>query len=135
MERKTNLRVLYVEDDQDSCDLVETMLRFADINVTHTGSIDNAWKRAISEPFDLFLLDGSVQDGNTLALCSKLNKFAPQTPILFYSGLAGQDDINDGMTAGAHGYLVKPYFGNLAETVTTTVSNRSANRRELALPQ
>lgn len=133
MKRTTNLRVLYVEDDQDSCDLVETMLRFANIDVAHTGSIDNAWKRAISESFDLFLLDGKVEDVRTLALCGKLHKFAPQTPILFYSGLAGQDDIEDGLTAGAQGYLVKPYFGNLAETVMNTVSNRSASRQKLAL--
>jgi CheY-like chemotaxis protein len=46
---------------------------------------------------------------------------SPETPILFYSGLAGQDDIQEGLTAGAQGYLVKPYFGNLAETVTQTV--------------
>ena len=121
MKRTTNLRVLYVEDDQDSCDLVETMLRFADIDVTHTDSIDNAWKRAISESFDLYLLDGKVQDGKTLGLCGKLHEMSPETPILFYSGLAGQDDIQDGLTAGAQDYLVKPYFGNLAETVTQTV--------------
>ena len=105
--------------------MVETMLRFANIDVAHTGSIDNAWRRAISESFDLYLLDGKVEDVRTLALCGKLHKFAPQTPILFYSGLAGQDDIQDGMTAGAHGYLVKPYFGNLAETVTKTVYGKA----------
>ena len=127
MKRTTNLRVLYVEDDQDSCDLVETMLRFADIDVTHTGSIDNAWKRAISESFDLYLLDGKVQDGKTLGLCGKLHEVSPETPILFYSGLAGQDDIQEGLTAGAQDYLVKPYFGNLAATVTNLVMSRSPN--------
>ena len=127
MKRTTNLRVLYVEDDQDSCDLVETMLRFADIDVTHTDSIDNAWKRAISESFDLYLLDGKVQDGKTLGLCGKLHEMSPETPILFYSGLAGQDDIQEGLTAGAQGYLVKPYFGNLAATVTNLVMSRSPN--------
>lgn len=127
MKRTTNLRVLYVEDDQDSCDLVETMLRFADIDVTHTDSIDNAWKRAISESFDLYLLDGKVQDGKTLGLCGKLHEMSPETPILFYSGLAGQDDIQDGLTAGAQDYLVKPYFGNLAATVTNLVMSRSPN--------
>jgi DNA-binding response OmpR family regulator len=134
MKRK-NLRVLYVEDDADSCELVETILSFANIDVAHSGSINNAWERAISESFDLYLLDGKVQDGSTLGLCGKLNEFAPETPILFYSGLGGRDDIQDGLSAGAAGYLVKPYFGNLAETVMTTVTDRSASRRELALAQ
>jgi DNA-binding response OmpR family regulator len=103
------------------------MLRFADIDVTHTDSIDNAWKRAISESFDLYLLDGKVQDGKTLGLCGKLHEMSPETPILFYSGLAGQDDIQEGLTAGAQDYLVKPYFGNLAATVTNLVMSRSPN--------
>lgn len=126
MKRK-NLRVLYVEDDQDSCELVETILSFANIDVAHTGSIDSAWKRAISEIFDLYLLDGRVQDGPTLGLCGKLHEFSPGIPILFYSGLGAKNDIQDGLDAGAAGYLIKPYFGNLAETVTNTVNSGSAN--------
>ena len=134
MKRK-NLRVLYVEDDADSCELVETILSFANIDVAHTGSIDGAWQRAISESFDLYLLDGKVEDVRTLALCGKLHQFSPQTPILFYSGFAGQGDIQDGLNAGAHGHLVKPYFGNLAETVTTTVSDRFSSGQEPTLEQ
>ena len=121
MKRKTNLRVLYVEDDQDSQDMVEIILRFADIGVSAAGSIDSAWQRAMSESFDLYLLDGKVKDGTTLGLCGKLREHSPDTPILFYSGLAGQDDIQNGLKAGANGYLVKPYFGDLAEAVTKTV--------------
>jgi len=126
MKRETNLRVLYVEDDADSCELVETILSFANIDVAHSGSIDNAWERAISESFDLYLLDGKVEDVRTLGLCGRLHQFSPRTPILFYTGLAGRNDISDGLCAGAAGYLVKPYFGNLAETVTNTVNSGSA---------
>lgn len=121
MESKTNLRVLYVEDDTDSCDMVKMILGVAHIDVADSGSIDHAWKRAMNEPFDLYLLDGKVEDGTTLGLCGKLHERSPDTPILFYSGLAGQDDIRDALSAGANGYLVKPYFGDLAETVTKTI--------------
>ena len=121
MKTKTNLRVLYVEDDQDSQDLVEITLRFADIGVSAAGSIDSAWERAMSESFDLYLLDGKVQDGTTLGLCGKLRAHSPDTPILFYSGLAGQDDIQNGLEAGANSYLVKPFFGDLAETVNNAI--------------
>jgi DNA-binding response OmpR family regulator len=121
MKRETNIRVLYVEDDEDSCELVETILGFADIDVTHSGSIENAWDRAMIESFDLYLLDGKVEDGTTLGLCSRLHEHSPGTPILFYTGLAGSDAVQEGLDAGANGYIVKPYFGNLAETVTNTI--------------
>ena len=121
MKRKTNLRVLYVEDDQDSIDMVQITLRFADIDVAQATSVDSAWNRATTESFDLFMLDGKVKDGATLGLCGKLHELAPETPIIFYSGLAHQIDIQNGLAAGAKKYLVKPYFGDLAETVTKTV--------------
>jgi two-component system alkaline phosphatase synthesis response regulator PhoP len=121
MKRKTNLRVLYVEDDQDTLDMVEATLGFANIEISPATTIDSAWKRAMSESFDLFLLDGRVQDGATLGLCGKLHEFAPQTPIVFYSGLAHRIDIQNGLAAGAKEYLVKPYFGDLAGTVTRAV--------------
>ncbi|MEQ1762472.1 MAG: response regulator [Pyrinomonadaceae bacterium] len=132
--KRNNLRVLYVEDDQDSCELVETILGFANIEVAHSASIDHAWKRAINESFDLFLLDGKVQDGRTLGLCGKLHKMSPGTPILFYSGLAGPDDIQNGLSAGATEYLVKPYFGNLAETLMNAVDNGFPEHREPSPP-
>lgn len=121
MERKTNLRVLYVEDDQDTLDMVEATLGFANIEVSPATSINSAWSRATTESFDLILLDGKVKDGATLGLCWKLHEFAPETPILFYSGLAHQIDIQNGLAAGAKDYLVKPYFGDLAGTVTRAV--------------
>ena len=121
MKRKTNLRVLYVDDDQDTLDMVKAMLGFADIDVSPATSIDSAWSRATTESFDLFLLDGTVQDRATLGLCGKLHEFAPQTPIVFYSGLAHRIDIENGLAAGARQYLVKPYFGDLAGTVTRAV--------------
>ena len=121
MKRKTNLRILYVEDDQDSLDMVEITLRFANIDVCSATSTDTAWNRAMSESFDLYLLDGKVKDGTTLGLCGKLHEQSPATPILFYSGLATKADIQNGFSAGASGYLVKPYLGDLAETVTTTI--------------
>lgn len=123
MERKTNLRVLFVEDDLDSCEMVEAILGTANIHVTHSYSVEDAWKQASIDAFDLYLLDGTVRDGTTLGLCSELHKVSPRTPILFYSGLASQSDIQAGMNAGAHAYLVKPYFGDLAEAVSDALAS------------
>ncbi|MDI1243486.1 MAG: response regulator [bacterium] len=129
MKRETNLRVLYVEDDEDSCELVETILGFANIDVATVQSVENALKRATSESFNLYLLDGKVQDVLTLGLCVKLHELSPDTPIVFYSGYGGKNDISSGLGAGAREYLVKPYFGDLADTIIRIVDNVSPNAR------
>ncbi len=121
MNQKTNIRVLYVEDNEDSSELVSFMFGLSDIEVIVTKTADEAWLLAHDLPFDLFLLDGKLLDGDTFKLCSDLHRYAPATPILFYTALAYQTDIKHGMDAGANGYLVKPYFGDLSETVLQTI--------------
>jgi DNA-binding response OmpR family regulator len=121
MKRKTKLQVLYVEDDEDSRELVSFIFGLADIEVILAKTADEAWKSAHAHKFDIFLLDGMLAAGSSLSLCGDLHKFAPKTPILFYSALAYPVDVQNGMDAGANGYLVKPYFGDLSEMVLNTV--------------
>ena len=130
------MRVLYLEDDEDTSDLVRFMFALSDIDVVIVKTIDQAWKLAGTQTFDLYLLDGLLNGKKTLDLCRDLHEYAPYTPILFYSALAYLEDIQKGMAAGANGYLVKPYFGDLSETVMETVkeaesiSVRSESRRK-----
>jgi DNA-binding response OmpR family regulator len=125
MKRKSKMHVLYVEDNEDSSELVRFMFGLSDIDVMVTKTAEEAWVLAQGLPFDLFLLDGQLLDGNTFKLCNDLHMYAPATPILFYTALAYQADIKHGMDAGANGYLVKPFFGDLSETVLQTIRDAS----------
>ena len=119
---KHQLRVLCVDDD-DTCELLSTTLGFSDIEVKATGSITEALQLAQTEPFDLFLLETRLPDGDGYQLCSCLHNFAPQTPIVFYSAEAYETDRQKGLSAGATAYLVKPYFDDLASTVLQIITN------------
>lgn len=119
------MHVLYVEDNEDSSELVRFMFGLSDIDVMVTKTAEEAWLLAQGLPFDLFLLDGQLLDGDTFKLCNDLHKYAPATPILFYTALAYQADIKHGMDAGANDYLVKPYFGDLSEMVLQTIRDAS----------
>ena len=123
MTKLTNPRVLYVEDNDDCCLMVEFLLESSDIDVTLVKSASEALRLAATEHFDLYLLDSILPDQSGLELCSCLRARAPQTPILFYSGLAYASDIQNGLGAGANGYLVKPYGGDLAQTILETIQN------------
>ena len=108
--------------------MVEILLRADEIGVVRAATIDDAWRYALDKTFDLYLLDAKVEDGHTLHLCRKLNKLSPETPILFYSGEAHKSEIQRCLAAGAVGYLVKPFFGNLAETVTNLIAKGPTRR-------
>lgn len=127
MKVPRNTTVLYLEDDADSRDLVAYTLKQAGISVISAETVAEAWQAALAYDIDLYLLDGLMADGNSLKLCSDLRMIEPTKPIVFYSGLAFKHDISRGLDAGASGYLVKPYSGDLAEEVLQFIRKESAN--------
>jgi two-component system catabolic regulation response regulator CreB len=118
------IRVLYVEDNKDSFDMLQIMLAIAKIDLEPARSIADALAQAGSESFDLYLLDSGLPDGNGFSLCRTLRAVDPNVPILFYSGNAHKDEIKIAMDAGAHGYIIKPHSERLAETISQLVATR-----------
>lgn len=102
-ERK---RILCVEDDLDSCDMLRVLLR--EYEVVTANTVGEGLKMARAERFDLYLLDSKYPDGSGVELCRQLRLFDTNTPVVFHSGLEGESDIRDAMNAGAQAYLVKP---------------------------
>lgn len=102
-ERK---RILCVEDDVDSCEMLRVLLH--EYEVVTANTVREGLKMAQAERFDLYLLDSTYPDGSGVELCRELRAFDAQTPVIFHSGMEGESDIEDAMNAGAQAYLVKP---------------------------
>ena len=135
MSYDERLRVLYIEDNCDSFEMLKIMLGLSQIDVDSAPSVGNALMRAGSERFDLYLLDSGLPDGNGLSLCRTLRAVDPNTPVLFYSGHAHPDEIKMGMAAGADGYITKPHSDKLAETIIQLVtSHREKHFALVSLP-
>jgi DNA-binding response OmpR family regulator len=128
-------RVLYADDNEDSRFMVSTMLGFADIEVTTAQTIAEAWRLGQAANFDLYLLDSRFPDGSGLDLCRMLHEYAPQTPVLFYSGDVYEKDVRNGLAAGADGYLAKPYMHDLGTTILRTIANAQITRRDISFAE
>jgi len=120
-------RILYLEDDEDTVEMVTFMLSLSGIDVVAVSSSKEAARLAKSEPFDLYLLDGLLPTGNSFELCRELRRHNSSVPVIFYSALGFPADIKKGAEAGADAYLVKPYSGDLAETVQETIARAKTN--------
>ncbi len=127
MNTSERLRVLYVEDDCDSLQMLEVMLDLSRIDVECATSIVEALRSSALERFDLYLLDSDLPDGSGLTLCRTLRTVDPETPILFYSGSAHPDEIKMGIEAGADGYITKPHSDRLAPIIIQLVASYRAN--------
>lgn len=118
-----NPRILFIEDHEDTRDLIKLVLEHEKYQVTSDGTLEGALKAAAERKFDLFLLDTWLPDGSGFELCERLREFDSATPILFYSGAAYDADKLKAIRAGAQGYLVKPCsFAELLRTVATLIA-------------
>ena len=100
--------ILYLEDHEDTRDLVRLVLEDQNYEVATTATIANGLTLARSGHFDLYLLDSRLPDGSGLDFCRELREFDSLTPILFYSAAAYDLDKQSALACGAQGYLTKP---------------------------
>src|SRR3569832_2993359 len=101
-------RVLYIEDHEDTRELVTLVLEQKCIEVVTGTTIESGIALAGSQEFDLYLLDSWLPDGSGLDLCRQIREFDQATPILFYSAAAYEIDKLQAINSGAQAYLIKP---------------------------
>lgn len=101
-------RVLYIEDHEDTRELVTLVLEQKRYEVVTGSTIKNGVDLAYSQRFDLYLLDSWLPDGSGLDLCRQIRRFDKITPIVFYSAAAYEIDREAALDSGAQAYLVKP---------------------------
>lgn len=101
-------QILYIEDHEDTRELVTLVLAESNYQVTATSSSREALKLARQQDFDLFILDSRLPDGSGIELCKQLREFDQATPIMFLSAAAYDIDRQAAMDSGAQRYIVKP---------------------------
>ncbi len=111
--------ILYIEEDQDSREMLTFLLNKAGYAVSTATSIADGLRKATQGRFDLYILDSRFADGSGVELCCQLRSYDPVTPIIFYSGAGFPSDIAAGLAAGAQGYLTKPMG---VYTITQTIA-------------
>jgi len=101
-------RVLVVEDDRKTADLVATYLRHAghDVAVEHAG--DRAAARLDRESFDLVVLDLMLPGVDGLTLCRKARE-RPGTAVILLTARTREEEKVAGLTSGADDYVTKPF--------------------------
>jgi DNA-binding response OmpR family regulator len=123
--RPNKFRILFVEDHEDTRDLLVLALQQSsrDYDVVATGTVAGGLALAQTEKFDLFVLDSRLTDGSGIELCKQIRQMGQSTPILFYSAMAYEKDKQEAFNSGAQRYLVKPVsIPLLCETVAELIN-------------
>lgn len=109
LNRPQKTRILYVEDDADTREMVNFMLVRGGHEVITAGTCDEALRLVKVNPFDLCIIDNTLPDGTGFNLCQQLRALDYNRPILFCSGWASPKHMMLAAECGVQGYLTKPF--------------------------
>lgn len=101
-------RILIIEDEEAIADLEKDYLELSDFQVRIENSGDTGLDAALSEDFDLVILDLMLPGMDGFDVCKKIRE-KKNIPILMVS--AKKDDIDKirGLGLGADDYMTKPF--------------------------
>lgn len=101
-------KILIVEDEETIADLEKDYLELSGFTVETENTGEGGLKKALSEEFDLFILDLMLPGIDGFEICKKIRE-TKNTPIIMVS--AKKDDIDKirGLGLGADDYMTKPF--------------------------
>jgi DNA-binding response OmpR family regulator len=116
------IKILCVEDDKDSCELLDLILSNEGFEVVSCSTSKECLRLAKQGGFSAIILDYRLPEISGLEICQEIRTYDKQTPIIFYTASAYPKDKEAGLNAGANAYLVKPNdLDKIAKTITDLV--------------
>jgi DNA-binding NtrC family response regulator len=117
-------RVLFVDDQQDICDVFALALEELGYHVTAVTSATAALEKVGADEFDVVLTDFNLKEMPGTALCERILDARPDTPVVIVTGRSNVESVMLAMRAGAIDFLVKPVDPNLLESTVARALRR-----------
>jgi signal transduction histidine kinase len=124
--RLSAVRVLLVEDDDDTRELVRTTLEDAGAVVEAVATASEARREMASEPPDVLISDIRMPEEDGYSLMRSLRSTGASTPAIALTAYARREDADEAYAAGFQMHLAKPVdAGRLVDAVETLLEHRS----------
>ncbi|MFH1710360.1 MAG: response regulator [bacterium] len=124
-------KVLVVEDDTSTAELIKFTLEAKGLNVDTAGDGGEAVKKVRTNTPDLIVLDIMLptMDGYQVCEIIKHNIMWQNLPIIMLSAKIRREDISKGIEKGADEYMTKPFDPNkLMERVIFFLSKKEIKK-------
>lgn len=111
-------RILCAESNKDVGDLIALLLERKGYAVETVQTAAECLKLAATERFDLYVLNDTYIDADSLELCRELREMDPATPVLLFSLDSSGHHANRARQAGVQIYLSQTSdFVSLVQTI------------------
>lgn len=112
------MKILLIEDAIKLSRSIQRALTLQTYTVTAVYDGIEGYEQAITENYDLIILDVMLPNMNGVTVCQTLRSENMQTPILMLTAKGQLADKISGLDAGADDYMVKPF--SLEELLSRT---------------
>jgi CheY-like chemotaxis protein len=118
-------RILCVDGYRENHDVITLILEQNNYEVTTAHNPQDALRLVQSRKFDLYILDSWLPEGSEYELCKHIRKIDAHTPLLFYSPMSTNSNMQEALAAGAQGYLQKPSNPKKLIQIITDLINKA----------
>jgi two-component system alkaline phosphatase synthesis response regulator PhoP len=105
----SHARILLVEDESNLRRTVTDLLKSDGYTVESSGDGLEAQTMAMSQPYDLIILDVMLPSRSGFDVCRHLRKNGVNTPILMLTARSELNNKVQGLKSGGDDYLTKPF--------------------------
>jgi len=120
------MRILLVEDDRKIASFIVKGLKAAGFAVDHAEDGEEGLRLALTEPYDIAIIDIMLPKLDGLALIERMRKEKVNTPVMILSARGSVDDRVKGLQRGGDDYLTKPFaFSELLARVQALLRRAS----------
>ena len=127
------MRILVVEDEKTLCTSIANGLRIDGYEVDTCFNGDDAWDMALSESYDLIILDLNLPGMDGMDVLRSIREEDSETGILILSARGQLQDKIDGLDNGANDYLCKPFHFEELEARVRSLTRRRVVQNNLVL--
>ncbi len=126
-------RVLVVDDERSIRNVIKIHFRRQGIYCDTAASMYEALKKIEEEPFDLFVLDLKLPDGDGIQILREAKERHPNSVVLMITAYGTVEKAVEAMKLGAFDFITKPFkisdFNTLVEMALKQVDLQKAEER------
>jgi DNA-binding response OmpR family regulator len=127
--------ILVVDDEPINLDIICAHLENDNYDLVTATNGQDAWNLLESDPllYDVIILDRMMPglDGMQVLVNIKDNDLMEQIPVVMQTAKAENQDVVEGLKAGAYYYLTKPYDGDVLKTIVRSAVNDRLHEKSL----
>ncbi|MCX9157846.1 response regulator [Niveibacterium sp. 24ML] len=129
-------RILVVDDEPFNLEIICDYLEDCDyqLDTTQSGAEALAWLEDAGRHYDVLVLDRMMPDisGMEVLRQVKQHERLKAIPVIMQTAAATPDQVREGLAAGAHYYLTKPFEADSLQAVIRTALDDQRRRAELS---